>query len=68
MIICYTYYMNIDDKHDMNMQKNDNTNFFYQRTILNSLNLTSYLKNSILVVTDKALFILRSSSAPITSA
>jgi hypothetical protein len=40
MMICYTYYMNIDDKHNMNMQKNDNTNFFYQRTILNSLNLS----------------------------
>jgi hypothetical protein len=40
MMICYTYYMNTDDKHNMNMQKNDNTNFFYQRTILNSLNLT----------------------------
>ena len=40
MIICYTYYMNIDDKHNMNMQNNDNTHFFYQRTVLNSLNLT----------------------------
>jgi len=39
-MICYTYNMNIDDKHNMNMQKNDNTNLFYQRTILNSLNLS----------------------------
>ncbi len=34
--------MNIDiyDKHNMNMQKNDNTNYLYQRAILNSLNLS----------------------------
>ena len=41
-MICYIYYifMNIDDKHNMNMQKNDNTSYLYQREILNSLNLS----------------------------
>ena len=32
--------MNIDDKHNMNMQKNNNMNYLYQRAILNSLNLS----------------------------
>lgn len=32
--------MDIDDKHSMNIQKYDNTDFFYQRALIHSINLS----------------------------
>jgi len=48
MNICYTYYImgyaskrnGIIEKHKEDMEHNDNTNFFYQRALLDSFNLS----------------------------
>ena len=32
--------MDIENKHKMNMEKYDNTDYFYQRALLNSINLS----------------------------